>query len=99
MRGVMMCRSKKTPPKNNFTRDFPRSTQGKQPLTRSSRISKKRFLLPDWDIWGQVCGMTKADDYRARIPKRLLAKIKRKAREARRTIPSEIILAIEKHVA
>ncbi len=55
--------------------------------------------MPDWDIWGQVCGMTKADDYRARIPKRLLAKIKRKAREARRSVPSEIILAIEKHVA
>lgn len=55
--------------------------------------------MPGWDIWGQVCGMTKADDYRARIPKGLLAKIKRKAREARRSVPSEIILAIEKHVA
>jgi hypothetical protein len=94
----MMCRSKKAPPKNNFTRDF-RAARREQTTYEVKQNLKKRFLLPDWDIWGQVCGMTKADDYRARIPKRLLAKIKRKAREARRTIPSEIILAIEKHVA
>ena len=94
----MMCRSKKAPPKNNFTRYF-RAARREQATYEVKQNLKKRFLLPDWDIWGQVCGMTKADDYRARIPKRLLAKIKRKAREARRTIPSEIILAIEKHVA
>jgi hypothetical protein len=43
--------------------------------------------------------MSKKDDYRARIPAKLVRAMTRKAAAARRKLPQEIIVAIENHVA